>query len=114
MAQHKADMTARAFNAPFRRMNGLGPIGARLIRAYRFRGARNDANPSLRGAKRRRNPFFLTVWDGLLRGVYHWARIRATGWLAMTLTNGLLRGACHRAGIRPTRWLAMMRGKARN
>src|ERR1700733_15184225 len=39
--------------------------------------------PSLRGAERRSNP--CSSKDGLLRGVYHRARIRATRWLAMTV-----------------------------
>src|ERR1700681_869132 len=39
---------------------------------------------SLRGAERRSNPRFRGGIDGLLRFVYHRARIRATRWLAMT------------------------------
>src|SRR6266851_8307336 len=40
---------------------------------------------SLRGAKRRSNPFFLLRHYGLLRGACHRACIRATRWLAMTI-----------------------------
>jgi len=45
------------------------------------------STPSLRGASRRSNPYFLAFFprrDGLLRGACHRARIRATRWLAMT------------------------------
>jgi hypothetical protein len=48
---------------------------------------------SLRGAKRRSNPYFLC------------GKMDCFASLAMTV--GLLRGACHRARIRATRWLAM-------
>src|SRR5208283_4311547 len=44
--------------------------------------------PSLRGAKRRSNPFLRP--HGLLRGACHRARIRATRWLAMTRGAGML------------------------
>src|SRR5450759_4154946 len=46
--------------------------------------------PSLRGATRRSNPA-LFWFDGLLRGVYHRARIRATRWLAMTSLSMFIR-----------------------
>jgi predicted MFS family arabinose efflux permease len=39
---------------------------------------------SLRGAKRRSNPFSPSLWLWMLRGACHRARIRATRWLATT------------------------------
>jgi hypothetical protein len=40
-----------------------------------------------KGAKRGSNPFYLVPTNGLLRGACHRARIRATGWLAMTIAG---------------------------
>jgi hypothetical protein len=66
--------------------------------ALASRGA--NARPSLRGAKRRSNPLFLSC-----------CAMDCFASLAMTAGNdGLLRGACHRARIRATCWLAMTAG----
>jgi hypothetical protein len=69
-----------------------------------------DANvslPSLRGAKRRSNPYFLCGKMDCFAALAMTARaMDCFAPLAMTARqDGLLRGACHRARIRATRWL---------
>jgi hypothetical protein len=68
-----------AFPAP-----SLGEGGSCKPRAHRAARTRIHVHPSLRGAKRRSNPYLGSLRHGLLRGACHRARIRATRWLAMT------------------------------
>src|SRR6266480_6309573 len=55
--------------------------------------------PSLRGAKRRSNPWRCERIEGLLRGACHRARIRATRWLAMTAVTAKDSSRRHRERI---------------
>jgi hypothetical protein len=60
----------------------------------RQRAMVNNAQPSLRGAKRRSNPYFLFAETvDCFAEACHRARIRATRWLAMTIRK--------KAGIAP-------------
>jgi len=87
-------------------------------------GGEHRILPSLRGAKRRSNPFFLRAAQWIASRSLSSARVRATRWLAMTVScsrhqNGLLRNfepfSPYRQGsstalVRPIRSPAMTSG----